>query len=185
MLSEKAKIHDETAICEELAEMVFMLVCSCRLIIDIGGVLWGRYISTYVVFRDTDILAFHIMQGESPAKKHEIQVNSSTVFLPEREIKLLESCGNYILWHCVDGVYKERGVLGNRIKDLSNRFLSVRNSHCINLDYVKSYRWHEIELVGVDMPIIIPKSKYNGVKEFMEKWKTLENTVSLDAGTCE
>ena len=76
--------------------------------------------------------------------------------------------------------YKERGVLDKRKEELSGRFLSVRKSHCVNLDYVKSYRWHEIEVMDEDVTITIPKSRYEEVRDFMDRW-TLQEGMIIDS----
>lgn len=148
-----------------------------RLNLGFGCGIWEYHAAILIILFESKILFFHCNRAELPPRKYAVQANRSTILLPEKEVKLLESSGNYILWHCNDGVYKERGVLGKRKKDLSGRFLSVRKSHCVNLDYVKSYRWHEIELLDEKVPITIPKSRYEEIKDFMDRWTLLEGMI--------
>ena len=167
MLSKNAKIHNKFSLLEYL----------CRLNLDIGCGIWEQHAAIFMLISEARIVSFSFIRTELPSKKYLIKENKSTILLYEKEVRLLESNGNYILWHCNDGVYKERGALKRRIKDLSGRFLSIRSSHCINLDYVKSYRWHEIELLNEKNPIIIPKARYDQVKDFMDRWTSFEKII--------
>ena len=163
--------------CVELLDRMSVLDCICRLNLGAGCGIWERYAAIFMVVSESRIALFRFNRTELPSKKYIIQANRSTVLLPEKEVRLLESCGNYILWHCNGGIYKERGVLEKRMKDLSGRFLAVRKSHCVNLDYVKSFRWHEMEVMDEKVPIIIPKNRYDKVKNYMDRWAAFEKMI--------
>ena len=161
----------------ELSDGLWVIEGVFRLNLRLGSGAWEYCAEIIVILFESKIIFFHYNRAQLPPRKYAIQANRSTILLPEKEVRLLESRGNYILWHCNDGVYKERGVLDKRKKELSGRFLSVRKSHCVNLDYVKSYRWHEIEVMDEDVPITIPKSRYEEVRDFMDRWTLLEGMI--------
>lgn len=115
-------------------------------------------------FNRSEMMLLQMVRQDSFYRRHCIELRGETVVRPENEIRFLESDNNHVLWNCRDAIFKERAKISERSKMLSNRFINVRNSHWVNMDYITDFRRCEMT-VYPNTKIAIPKARYSYVKD--------------------
>ena len=130
-------------------------------------------LSVYILYTTKSILVIHIVK---PGRlSNELLIKPSRkekLFRKEEDIRYAEANRNYTLWHCIDGIHKERGSLISKIGCLSDSFIKVGISYCINVFYIDKIKSGEIYLI-TDERIRIPNGKIGDIERMIYKKRGL------------
>lgn len=97
--------------------------------------------------KDHNVLGFHLdkviksFSSSQKTKKIALPLSGRTLFIDEDELVFCKSDGNYTEFHLRDGNIE---VITKKLKEvqtelLTNSFVRVHNSYCINLNHIKEY----------------------------------------------
>lgn len=126
--------------------------------------------------RGLEIQCIHMLRYEILTKRQVLNTREGMVILPENQIYYLESDNNHVCWHCKDGEYRERATMNERAKALSDRFVNVRKSHWVNMDFVINICRSEM-IVFPDVIIAVPRARLVDVKKKLAAWNEQDNIV--------
>ena len=133
-------------------------------------IYYGNKICYYLFDADctvceSSIFSLRLLFNEKTGKRHTIVTKESIIIKKESDIRIVESQRNYVIWHCIDGTFREKNALCKVSKALSNRFIEVRKSHLVNLDYILGIHRRDLSVDGEEYPIQIPINRLKTVKE--------------------
>ena len=150
---------------ESLTENIQQVFISGRIELKYGLRVCDYELDVNCIMCDDGICTLHSTVNESLGKRHVIVTKDSIVCKKERDIRLVESWRNYVIWHCDDGSYREKIALYKVSRALSSRFIEVRKSHWVNSDYILGIKKREMNVIGEDNPIVIPVERLKKVKD--------------------
>ena len=95
------------------------------------------------------------------------------VFVLLSDVLYIESMRNDLLWHCADGIYKERVTQKSRCTDFGECFVRLGRSFFVNPEHVTSIGREGITLSSGEM-LSVPRRNYERVRQELVSCLTVD-----------
>lgn len=86
-----------------------------------------------------------------------IKIDGETISIKQNTIKYIEADGHYVVYHTIDGVYKEYALLKSVEKKLGDNFVRCNSCFLVNLKYVDGVRKNAVIIGDDELLISRPK----------------------------
>lgn len=144
---------------------IYFIEMPARLYLYQGTAIYRRSLRIFSIFNSDAIIVIHVINQLMLSKELLIRTASKGVlFRKEEDILYVEANRNYTLWHCSDGIHRERGTLRSKLGRLSDSFIKVGISYCINVFHIDRIKGGEIYLIGNER-IKIPSGKIRHIED--------------------
>ena len=128
-----------------------------------------------VAFEKRLVIWVEIFGLKSEVKKRRfiVKQGDKVVFVLLSDVLHIESMRNDLLWHCADGIYKERVTQKSRCMDFGECFVRLGRSFFVNPEHVTSIGREGITLTSGEM-LSVPRRNYDRVRQELVSCLTVD-----------
>ena len=123
----------------------------------------------FVFFQQGKVKRIHVTTTKGGYRRQCIQTPSGMVVRGENEIRFVNSDKKRVVYHCTDGIYYENRRLKDRTPLLSGRFIPIRYSHWVNIDFIMGVNGRLVTVREEKEQIVIPRDKNQFVEAEIQK----------------